>query len=475
MGQSIVAIMPELLMTIFGLMLIVIDIMSKDEKKSGVGYFGIAFILLTLLASIPIGGFKIHGFNNMLVWDSYAFAFFMIFAIAYILTTLGSVDYLKSNDINKGEYYIIMFFSIIGMMFMVSATDLSVFYLGLETMAISMYIMAGFNKKDKKSNEAGIKYFIIGAFSSGILLYGLSYVYGYTGSTKYVDIAGMIKSNGLESFNIKLGLVMMLTGFAFKISAVPFHMWAPDVYSGAPTPVTGFMTVAPKAASFGALIRFVWIALEPAQMEWKLFFSILAVLTMTYGNLVAIAQSNVKRMLAYSAISHAGYMLIGVVAGNELGYQSIALYMIIYGFMNIGAFTILSQLKNKGIIEDESLSSFAGLAKKHPLASVAMLIFMFSLAGIPPLAGFIGKFYIFSAAIKSGVVWLAIVGVINSVIGCYYYMRVTIFMYFKEPEVESYVDIKPASFIATFIAVIFVLLIGVFPGFFINIVNLMLV
>jgi NADH-quinone oxidoreductase subunit N len=475
MGQSIVAIMPELLMTIFGLMLIVIDIMSKDEKKSGVGYFGIAFILLTLLASIPIGGFKIHGFNNMLVWDSYAFAFFIIFAIAYILTTLGSVDYLKSNDINKGEYYIIMFFSIIGMMFMVSATDLSVFYLGLETMAISMYIMAGFNKKDKKSNEAGIKYFIIGAFSSGILLYGLSYVYGYTGSTKYVDIAGMIKSNGLESFNIKLGLVMMLTGFAFKISAVPFHMWAPDVYSGAPTPVTGFMTVAPKAASFGALIRFVWIALEPAQMEWKLFFSILAVLTMTYGNLVAIAQSNVKRMLAYSAISHAGYMLIGVVAGNELGYQSIALYMIIYGFMNIGAFTILSQLKNKGIIEDESLSSFAGLAKKHPLASVAMLIFMFSLAGIPPLAGFIGKFYIFSAAIKSGVVWLAIVGVINSVIGCYYYMRVTIFMYFKEPEVESYVDIKPASFIATFIAVIFVLLIGVFPGFFINIVNLMLV
>ena len=475
MGQSIVAIMPELLMTIFGLMLIVIDIMSKDEKKSGVGYFGIAFILLTLLASIPIGGFKINGFNNMLVWDSYAFAFFIIFAIAYILTTLGSVDYLKSNDINKGEYYIIMFFSIIGMMFMVSATDLSVFYLGLETMAISMYIMAGFNKKDKKSNEAGIKYFIIGAFSSGILLYGLSYVYGYTGSTKYVDIAGMINSNGLESFNIKLGLVMMLTGFAFKISAVPFHMWAPDVYSGAPTPVTGFMTVAPKAASFGALIRFVWIALEPAQMEWKLFFSILAVLTMTYGNLVAIAQSNVKRMLAYSAISHAGYMLIGVVAGNELGYQSIALYMIIYGFMNIGAFTILSQLKNKGIIEDESLSSFAGLAKKHPLASVAMLIFMFSLAGIPPLAGFIGKFYIFSAAIKSGVVWLAIVGVINSVIGCYYYMRVTIFMYFKEPEVESYVDIKPASFIATFIAVIFVLLIGVFPGFFINIVNLMLV
>ncbi|MBC7195673.1 MAG: NADH-quinone oxidoreductase subunit N [Deferribacterales bacterium] len=475
MGQSIVSILPEILMTIFGLMLIVIDVMSKDEKKSGVGYFGIAFILLTLLASVPVGGFKIVGFDQMLVWDSYAYAFFIVFAIAYILTTLGSVDYLKANGINKGEYYTILYFSIIGMMFMVSATDLSVLYLGLETMAIAMYIMAGFNKKDKRSNEAGIKYFIIGAFSSGILLYGLTYVYGYTGSTKYSVIAEMLRTNGVENLNIKLGLVMMLAGFAFKISAVPFHMWAPDVYSGAPTPVTGFMTVAPKAAAFGALIRFVMVALEPASVQWQLFFSILAVLTMTYGNLVAIAQNNVKRMLAYSAISHAGYMLIGLVAANDLGYKAIALYMIIYGFMNIGAFTILGQLKNKGIIDDERLESFAGLSKKHPLASLAMLIFMFSLAGIPPLAGFVGKFYIFSAAIKSGLVWLAIVGVVNSAIACYYYMRVTIYMYFKEAEYDASIEMKPASSIATFIAVVFVLLIGVFPSFFINIVKMMLV
>jgi NADH-quinone oxidoreductase subunit N len=268
---------------------------------------------------------------------------------------------------------------------------------------------------------------------------------------------------------------MMLAGFAFKISAVPFHMWAPDVYSGAPTPVTGFMTVAPKAAAFGALIRFVMVALEPASVQWQLFFSILAVLTMTYGNLVAIAQNNVKRMLAYSAISHAGYMLIGLVAANDLGYKAIALYMIIYGFMNIGAFTILGQLKNKGIIDDERLESFAGLSKKHPLASLAMLIFMFSLAGIPPLAGFVGKFYIFSAAIKSGLVWLAIVGVVNSAIACYYYMRVTIYMYFKEAEYDASIEMKPASSIATFIAVVFVLLIGVFPSFFINIVKMMIV
>ncbi|MGB9730538.1 MULTISPECIES: NADH-quinone oxidoreductase subunit N [Calditerrivibrio] len=475
MISNLVSIMPELLMTIFGLILIAIDVMTRKNSKSGVGYFGIFFIIIAVFASIPVGGFKIFGFGQTLVWDMYSFAFFCVFAIAYILTTIGSVDYLRERDILSGEFYIITFFSIVGMMFMVSATDLAVLYAGMETMAISMYILAGFDKKNLKSNEAGLKYFIIGAFSSAIFLFGLSYIYGYTGTTKYAEIAHMISANGLNNFNIKLGMVMMLAGLAFKISAVPFHMWAPDVYNGAPTPATGFMTVAPKAAAMGAIVRFVWIALEPAAAQWQLFFSILAVLTMTYGNLVALAQNNVKRMLAYSAISHAGYMLIGVVSMNELGYQAIAFYTMVYAFMNIGAFTILSLMKNKGIIEDERLESFAGLGKKYPIISLAMLIFMFSLAGIPPLAGFMGKFYIFTSAIKSGVIWLAIVGVINSVIACYYYMRVTIFMYFKEPEYEVTVDMKAASFIASLIAVVFVLVIGVFPSFLMNIVKYMIV
>lgn len=475
MVENLVSIMPELLMTIFGLMLIVIDVIAGKNSKSGVGYFGIFFIIIALLASIPVGGFKIFGFGGSLVWDMYSFAFFFVFAIAYILSTLGSVDYLRDRGILKGEFYTIMFFSIIGMMFMVSATDLSVLYAGMETMAISMYILAGFDKGNLKSNESGLKYFIIGAFSSAIFLFGLSYIYGYTGSTKYVDIANMIQANGLSNFNIKLGMVMMLAGLAFKISAVPFHMWAPDVYTGAPTPATGFMTVAPKAAAMGAIVRFVWIALEPAAAQWQLFFSILAVLTMTYGNLVALAQNNVKRMLAYSAISHAGYMLIGVVSANELGYQSIALYTLIYGFMNIGAFTIISLLKNNGVIENERIESFAGLGKKYPVVALAMLIFMFSLAGIPPLAGFMGKFYIFTAAVKSGIIWLAIIGVINSVIACYYYMRVTIFMYFKESEYDVDVNMKPASFIASMIAAVFVIIIGVFPSFFMDLVKYMIV
>jgi NADH-quinone oxidoreductase subunit N len=462
-------------MVTFGLILLVMDVMTKDRDKAGIGYFGIAFILFVAISSIPSVGAKIFGFGNSLVWDGYSYAFFLVFTIAYILSTLSSVDYLKKLNINKGEYYVVMFFSVVGMMFMVSATELAVFYVGLETMAISMYILAGFNRDSKLSNEAGVKYFIIGAFSSGLLLYGLTYIYGYAGSLNYYEIAEMIKQNGTMNFNVKLGMVLMLAGFAFKVSAVPFHMWAPDVYSGAPTPVTGFMTVAPKAAAFGALIRFAWIALEPASAQWTFFFSILAVLTMTYANLVALNQKNTKRMLAYAAISSAGYGLMAVAAHNQTAYQAIGLYMLIYGFMNIGAFTILTTLKSKGMIEDERLDSFKGLSKKHPMASLAMLLFLFSLAGVPPLAGFIGKFQIFAAVIESKLYWLAIIGVLNSVVASYYFIRITVYMYFKDPEEEITADIKPAAFVGTLISSIAVVLIGIFPSFFINIIKAMIV
>ena len=473
--NSIISILPEILMVTFGLILLVIDVMTKDKEKSGIGYFGIAFILFVMISSVPSLGAKIFGFGNSLVWDGYSYAFFLVFSIAYILTTLSSVDYLKKLNINKGEYYVIMFFSIVGMMFMVSATELAVFYVGLETMAISMYILAGFNRDNKQSNEAGIKYFIIGAFSSGIMLYGLTYIYGYTGSLNYYKIAEMIQANGAMNFNVKLGMVLMLTGFAFKVSAVPFHMWAPDVYSGSPTPVAGFMTVAPKAAAFGALIRFAWIALEPASAQWTFVFSILAALTMTYANLVALNQKNIKRMLAYAAISSAGYGLMAIAAHNQTSYQAIGLYMLIYGFMNIGAFTIIATLKSKGMIVDERIESFKGLSKKHPIAALAMMLFMFSLAGVPPLAGFIGKFQIFAAVIESKLYWLAIIGVLNSVVASYYFLRITVYMYFTEPVEEVTAEIKPAAFVGLIISSAAVILIGIFPSFFVNIIKAMIV
>lgn len=474
--MNLQSIFPEVLMTIFGLILVVLDVMTKKEKKSMVGYFGIAFLLITALLTNPQVGGKYLGFNNMLMWDSFSYVFFVIFALAYTLTTLGSVEYLKDKGILKGEFYTLMFFSILGMMFMVSAFDLTIFYVGLETMAIAMYILAGFNKNEMRSSEAGVKYFIIGAFSSAMLLFGMTYVYGATGTLNYLQISEVLKSGLVaDNMTVKIGLILMLTGFAFKISAVPFHMWAPDVYQGAPTPAAGFMTVAPKAAAFAALIRFVYIALEPASGLWVPLFSILAVLTMTYGNLVALAQTNVKRMLAYSAISHAGYMMIGLVAMNPEGYRAIALYSLIYVFMNIGAFTLLGILKNKGMVEDERLESFAGLAKKNPLYALAMLIFMFSLAGIPPLAGFIGKFQIFMAAMKADMIWLAVIGALNSALACYYYMRVTIYMYFNEPEYEVEATVGRSAFITSFIGVVMVLFVGFFPSAFINFVKNLLV
>ena len=470
MTESILSILPEFLMLIFALLLITIDVISSKENKSSVGYFGIAFIIFVLLFSIPSKS-PIFGFNNMVVWDSFSYMFFLIFAIAFILTVLSSVNYAFRKIPSVGEYYLITFISIIGMMFMASALDLSIFYIGLETMSISLYILAGYEKDNIKSNEAGIKYFIIGAFSSAIFLFGLSYIYGYAGSTKYYDIANMVANNGITSLNLKIGLVMMLAGFAFKISAVPFHMWAPDVYTGSPTPIAGFMTVAPKAAAFAGLIRYAWIAMEPAQAHWQLFFAILAVLTMTYGNFVAIAQNNIKRMLAYSAISHAGYMLVAFVGANELSYRSIAFYMFVYAFMNLGAFSVLSILVSKGKVADEELVNFSGLGKRNPLLALAMLIFMFSLAGIPPLAGFIAKFYVFMAAIKGGYLWLAIIAIISSAIGCYYYIRVVYFMYFKESESEIDISFSYNTNTCIFITSIVIIAITIISPVFIALTN----
>jgi NADH-quinone oxidoreductase subunit N len=465
---DLISVYPEILMAIFALVLIVIDVIAGEKSKAGVGYFGVAFIIIAVLLS-PSSG-SITGFNNMLVWDNFSYVFFLIFAVAFVLAVLSSFQYFRSKNMNFGETYILLFFSVLGMLFMVSANDLTIFYVGLETMAIAMYVLAGINKKCQKSNEAGVKYFLVGAFSSAIFLFGLSYVYGLTGSMNYSEIAAALQADH-SSLGIKFGLLLMFIGFAFKISAVPFHMWAPDVYTGAPTPITAFMTVAPKAAAFGALIRFVLVAAAPAAEQWTLFFTILAVVTMTYGNLVALVQDNVKRMLAYSAIAHAGYMLIGLVTMTPEGIKAISLYMLIYAFMNIGAFTVISVLKNKSMIDDERIESFAGLAKKNPLVAFAMLLFMFSLAGIPPLAGFVGKFYIFIAAIKSELYWLAIVGVLNSALGCYYYLRVTIYMYFKDSEYDTELNLSSASFVVTFIAAIVVVLGGFFPSYLVNLVN----
>jgi NADH-quinone oxidoreductase subunit N len=399
------------------------------------------------------------------VQDNFAIFFKGIFLVSAALSILITDQYLQREGCNQGEIYPLMLFATVGMMLMAAGTDLMTIFLGLEVLSVSLYVLAGFNRDNVRSNEAGLKYFLLGAFSTGFLLYGMALTYGATGTTKVAKIAAAAQS-GMVSSNLMLvaGMLLMATGFAFKVAAAPFHMWTPDVYEGAPTPVTAFMSVGPKAAGFAAFLRVFLVALPVFKPEWSALVWILAVLTMTVGNITALYQQNIKRMLAYSSIAHAGYVLVGFTAGNAVGTAGIMFYMLSYAFMNIGAFAIIVLVGKKGE-ENNNISDYAGFGYKHPILGVAMCVFLFSLAGIPPAAGFVGKFYLFSGAVQAGYIWLAIIGVLNSAASVYYYLRVMVFMYFKEPTEDfSWVKLTPAFVICLIIAVAGVMIPGVIPG-----------
>ncbi|MFN3480939.1 MAG: NADH-quinone oxidoreductase subunit N, partial [Thermodesulfovibrionales bacterium] len=403
--------MPEITMLCLALFALVIDLIIK--RKEVVAIIGII--------SAGIVGYLLTGssgevFSGMFISDSYSLFFKLIFLFSLILSILLSIRYIRIEKVNFGEYYSLMLFSTLGMMIMASAGDLIVLYLGLELMALSTYILAGFIRHEKRSNEAALKYFLLGAFASAFLLYGISMTYGLTGTTNLKAIANYLITNKVEANPaLILSMLLLIVAMSFKIAAVPFHMWAPDVYEGAPTPVTAFMSVGPKAAGFAILGRVFTSAFGSLTIEWTTVIIPIAILTMAVGNILAIAQTNIKRMLAYSSIAHAGYALIGIIAGNADGISSMMNYLFIYAFMNIGAFAIVTILKSEGFAGEE-LSDYEGLAKTHPFASALMLIFMFSLTGIPPTAGFIGKFYLFMSAVKAGYTWLAIIAVIFSAI-----------------------------------------------------------
>jgi NADH-quinone oxidoreductase subunit N len=374
---------------------------------------------------------------------------------------------MEREDCNHGELYPLILFTVVGMMLMASGTDLMTIFLGLEVMSVSLYILAGFNRANKKSNEAGLKYFLLGAFSTGFLLYGMALIYGATGTTRLYKIAAIVGQMTLPSANIMLvaGMLLMMTGFAFKIAAAPFHMWTPDVYEGAPTPMTAFMSAGPKAAGFAALLRLFLVALPTLQVEWSQVLWVLAVLTMTVGNITALRQDNIKRLLAYSSIAHAGYALVGFAAGNGTGTAGILFYMLSYAFMNIGAFAIVILVAKKGETNGD-VKDFAGLGFKRPLLALVMTIFLFSLAGVPPMAGFIGKFYLFSGAIQKGYIWLAVIGVLNSAASVYYYLRIMVYMYMKEPtENFEWAQLTAPVSLALVIAVAGTLILGIVPSY----------
>jgi NADH-quinone oxidoreductase subunit N len=463
---NLAAIMPSLVLCCFGMVLLMVNVFMPRGKTAPAAWIGIFGLVITGLVSLSGWNNPQFGFAGHVALDNFATFFNFIFLIAAGLTILMSDDYLHREGYPVGEFYPLILFATAGAMWMASGTDLMTIFLGLEVMSVALYVLAGMFRDQLRSNEAGMKYFLLGAFSTGFLLYGIALLYGVTGTTNVADIGLYLASHGkmLENPMTIAGMLLLSIGFLFKIAIVPFHNWTPDVYQGAPTPVTAFMSAGPKAAAFAALMRVFILGLAGLQTEWASLLWFLAVLTMIVGNITAIYQTNLKRMLAYSSIAHAGYALVGLVAANAVGISGILFYMLAYTFMNLGAFAVLVLAGKKGE-ENLTLEGFAGFGFKRPFLGVAMVIFLLALMGIPPTAGFAGKFYIFAGAIKSGYIWLAIIGVLNSAVSLYYYLRVMVYMYFKDPtEDYGWVTMHTGAVISIVIALVGVLYLGILPG-----------
>lgn len=445
--------MPEIIMLSSALLLLILELFTKN--KAILAFIGVLTTAAILFITPMSYGETFYG---MFISDAYSTFFKLIFMINLFLTILISLRYIRRENAEYGEYYSLLLFATGGMMLMASAKDLIILYLGLELMALSTYILAGIKKHDIRSNEAAMKYFLLGAFSSAILLYGISLLYGLTTTTDIYKIAELLKQ-AETSTTLLLAMTLVIVAFSFKIAAAPFHMWAPDVYEGAPTSITAFMSVGPKAAGFAVIGRVFFIAFQSIQVEWTSILIGISILTMAVGNILAIVQTNIKRMLAYSSIAHAGYMLIGVIAGTSEGMSAMMIYILIYAFMNIGAFAIIILLE-KG----DDLKDYEGLSKSNPLVAAIMLVFMFSLTGIPPTAGFIGKFNLFMAAIDAGYTWLVIIAILFSSISAYYYLRVVMNMYMKEMKEKAVITPSPSLGLAIGITLFMVFLIGIMPS-----------
>ena len=477
--------LPMVELTIFALGMLLIDLMLPREWKwlNAVGAFaGVAlsaFCVWRIQNNFPGGA---SGFSNSLLVDRFAIYFWYLFLASAAVTILVSVRYLDIEDEQHGEYYSLILMSVVGMMCMAAGIDIVLLFIGLELMAISIYILVGFLRRDRRSNEAALKYLLLGAFSSGIFAYGLSLLYGLSGSTNLAIIARVVaRIASREPHNpiLIIALLTVLVGLLFKIAAVPFHQWAPDAYEGAPTSITGFMSVAVKAAAWALLIRILIFALFSLRMIYTPIFVFVAIATMTGGNLAAMTQTNTKRLLAYSSIAHVGYMLLAFVAmgssqqgspGFTDGWRGIMIYLMVYTFMNLGVFAVITSLRQRNIIGDE-LDDLAGLYQRAPVEAVLMLLFLLSLAGIPPAAGFLGKYYIFLSLIESQHYWLASAAVLYALFGLYYYLRIANAMFMRESADTTRLPISLGMRVAVGVTALATIVMGVFPEPFIHSVN----
>jgi NADH-quinone oxidoreductase subunit N len=458
-------VLPGLVVAGTAMAVMAVDLLLPGRDRDALAALGIAGLAAAAVVAAWLwtSGVALGSFENTLRGDRFAFFFTVVICTGALFTLLMSVDYLREQPVPAGEYYALVLLSTSGMIFLAAANDLIVLFLALEIMSVAVYVLSGMLRRETRSTEAALKYFLLGAFATGFLLYGIAFFYGATGSTRLDVIAATIARDGLTSF-VLLGIALVLVGFGFKVALTPFHVWTPDVYEGAPTAVTAFMAAGVKAAAFAAFARVFMDALGAAAASWTGVLWVLAVLTMTVGNVTAVLQRNVKRMLAYSSIAHAGYALVGLVAASGDGGGALLFYLAVYAVTNLGAFGVVIALGRRGE-PNEDLDDWAGVGFRHPVLGLSMAVFMLSLAGFPPTAGFAGKLYLFSAAIESGHVGLAVVGVLNSLVSVYYYLGVLVQMYMAEGTRE----IVPPSARPCLLATILVtgaatLLLGLLPA-----------
>ena len=459
------AALPGFVVAATALVVMTLDLFMRGPDRDGLCVLGIGGLVLTIAGVLLMwrGTGDVAAFGNTLRADHYALFFAVVITGGSLLTLLISVDYLRRQPIPSGEYLTLVLLSTSGMVFLAAANDLIVLFLALEIMSVAAYVLAGLLPHEGRSTEAALKYFLLGAFATGFLLYGIAFFYAATGSTRLDVIAAALRRDGLGPYAL-VGMALLLVGFGFKVALIPFHAWMPDVYEGSPTAVTAFMAVGVKAAAFAAFARVFMSGLGAVASSWTGVFWVLAALTMTVGNVTAVAQRSVKRMLAYSSIAHAGYALMGLVAASRDGGAALLFYLAVYGLMTLGAFAVLIAIARRGESAEE-FADFAGLGFRHPVLGAAMSVFMLSLAGFPPLAGFAGKFYLFSAAVSAGYVGLVVIAVLNSLVSVYYYLGVIVQMYMAEGArpVEA-PSAQPYVFATILVAAAGTLLIGLLPG-----------
>jgi NADH-quinone oxidoreductase subunit N len=467
-------LLPELSLASFAIIVIMVDLFI--QKKGLLVWVSLTGLVVSAGFTLAMwGGHSQAIFNNTLAVDNFALFFKLMFLGIAALVILASVDYTSKFAYFKGEYHALMLLSALGMMLMAAATDLISIFIAIELTSISLYILVGF-LKDPKSTEASLKYLLLGAIASAILLYGMALVFGFTGKTQLGEIAQVIQAMSpqtlLASPGLVLGMVLLVAGFGFKIAAVPFHMWVPDVYEGAPTPITAYLSVASKAAGFAIILRVFYSAFgfpNWLSLDWGLIFAVLSAIGMTLGNVVAIPQTNIKRMLGYSSIAQAGYLMVGIAAvglspaADIIGRSSVLFFLASYALTNLGAFIAIIAISNK--LDSDLIDDYSGMGRRAPLLALALTLCLISLIGMPPAAGFMAKFYIFSGAVQHGLLWLVVIAVINSVISAYYYLRVVKVMWLGEPVSEEKVPSSGALRLALALSILGVLFLGVIPGF----------